>query len=126
MAKSQGTAFSINTLYQNARDGDRSAERELLKHLDVSFRLFAQRRVWNEQDAEEVVQEALLTISTNYGSMEFETSFAAWAYKVLQNKILDHVKKKRTRQALADQIDDSKTRASAIGHDPEFYRRFQE
>lgn len=81
--------MSIDTLYQDMRAGDTAAERQLFKKLSESFRLFAQHRLGDERDAEEVVQEALMTIAQKHQSTVFETSFKSWAYRVLENKILD-------------------------------------
>lgn len=39
---------------------------------------------------DEVVQEALKTIFEKYGVTIFTTSFSAWAYKVLVNKLQTH------------------------------------
>lgn len=60
-----------------------------------SFSIFVQQRIWNRQDGEEIVQDTLMTIKDKYGNMHFETSFAAWAYKVLENKILYFLRSKR-------------------------------
>jgi RNA polymerase sigma factor (sigma-70 family) len=57
-----------------------------------------QRRLWRHGDWEDVVQEALATVSAGYKDMEFTSSFAAWAYKVLRNKMLNYAQTKR-RQA---------------------------
>jgi len=40
---------------------------------------------------DEVVQEALKTVFEKYGVTVFTTSFSAWAYKVLVNKLQTHV-----------------------------------
>jgi len=89
--------LDINELYNNARQGDEASERRLFVLLSERFAEFAHRRVWNEQDARDVVQEALLTITREYRSLKVETSFAAWAYKVLDNRILAYIKSKRVR-----------------------------
>ncbi len=96
--------MNINEFYNIAREGDRAAESSLFRQLTVSFRLFAQQRIWNDQDAEEVVQEAVLTISERYRDITFETSFSAWAYRVLNHKILDYIKRKGRRQKLIEQV----------------------
>ena len=89
--------MDINRLYSNARQGDQTARRRLFEVLSERFFEFAHRRVWNEQDAHDVVQEALLTITREYDGLQVEVSFAAWAYKVLDNRILAYIKAKRTR-----------------------------
>ena len=91
--------MDLNSLQVKARQGDRQAEERLFQYLHVNFRLFAQHRVWNAEDSEEVVQDALKTIVIKYKDLEVETSFAAWAHGVLIRKILDYVKVKQLRAA---------------------------
>jgi RNA polymerase sigma-70 factor (ECF subfamily) len=117
------SALSINSLYGRAAEGDPAAEKELLEHLTVSFRLFAQHRIWDEHDAEEVVQDALVTITSKYRGIEFETSFSAWAYRVLNNKILDFVKKKQARRNLMDRLQDETGHDVTWQPDPELKAR---
>lgn len=90
--------MSINELYAAVRAGDAAAERELFKRLSESFRLFAQHRVGDERDVEEVVQEALMTITRKHRSVDFETSFMAWAYRILDNKILECYRARERRR----------------------------
>lgn len=102
MAKKTGEAFNINRLFQGFRNGDKTAEKELLGHLTVSFRIFAKQRIRDEYDSEDVVQETLVTIMEKSRDIEIETSFAAWAYKILQNKIMNYVSSKQNRKRLSE------------------------
>ena len=123
MSNDSNTVFNINTLCFRAQAGDRDAETELLQHLTVSFRLFAQQRIWNQQDAEEIVQDTLVTIVAKFKDIEFETSFAAWAYKVLNNKLLDNMKKKGTHKRLIEQMSYHNESTRSESSDPELTRR---
>lgn len=87
--------MSINTLYENAQNGGKAAEEILFKDISERFLRFAHQRIWDEQDALEIVQEALATIAREYKEIEFKTSFSAWAYKVLDYRILSYIKKKQ-------------------------------
>lgn len=100
MTTEPSTSFDLFQLYTKARAGDPKTEQELMTHLTVSFRLFAQRRLWRREDVEEVVQEAMMTIAAKYREVEIESSFAGWCYRILKNKIMDHVKKAGTRYRL--------------------------
>jgi RNA polymerase sigma factor (sigma-70 family) len=88
---------SIETLYQSALQGDSAAEKTLFQQLSVRFGLICQHRIWNKEDAEEIVQEALVTVLGGFKDIEIERSFAAWAHKVLDNKILTYLKTKKAR-----------------------------
>lgn len=103
--------MSINTLYNRVSSGDPGSEDRLFENLRDRFSLFVQQRIWSEQDAEDVVQESLVSIAGKYKEIVFETSFAAWAYKVLENKILEYYRKKRCRDSKFSQManDDSST-----------------
>jgi len=90
--------LDLNTLHSKAAGGDSVAEGLLFQCLTARFRLFVRRRLWGQADWEDVVQEALATISAGYRDIDFTSSFAAWAYKVLRNKMLNYAQTKR-RQA---------------------------
>lgn len=89
--------MTINELYNNARNGDKSAEAELFKKLTDRFRVFAHRKIWNKEEAEEIVQNALATVLSEYGTIEVTSSFAAWAHKVLENKFLAYIQARKRR-----------------------------
>lgn len=90
--------MDINSLYLLAKNGDVDAESELFRFLSVRFRHFADHRIWNDADAEEVTQEALMTISKEYKELEIKASFEAWAYKVLDNRILKYIQSKKRQK----------------------------
>jgi RNA polymerase sigma factor (sigma-70 family) len=94
--------MDINALHESAAAGDRQAEERLFGFLSVRFEVIANLKIVNAQDAEEVVQDALTIIAREYRSMTFERSFAAWAYKVFDNRVLSYFgsKKKHTHAAI--------------------------
>jgi RNA polymerase sigma factor (sigma-70 family) len=87
-------ASDLNDLYQQYRAGNESLEDELLTALLARFRLFVRRRIKDTDDAEDVVQVALVAICAELKNLEITTSFAAWAYKVLNNRIMAYLKDK--------------------------------
>lgn len=87
--------MSINSLYIEACRGGKEEENCLFKALTVRFRLFTIQRIRNEQDAEEIVQIALAVIYQEYKALDIRTSFAAWAYRVLERRILNFLDKKK-------------------------------
>ena len=92
--------MDFNELYNAAKNGDTAAEKSLFSRLSVSFCAITQRRIWNQEDGEEVAQEALMTVLEKYRSADIETTFAGWAHTVLKNKILDYIKVKEGRSRL--------------------------
>jgi len=102
MSQDKDTEFNLTKLFLAARHGDRGAENELLSHLTVSFRLLAKRKVGDKADAEELVQETLMTVIAKHKDIAADSNFAAWAYSILKNKILNHFKTRQTRQRLRE------------------------
>lgn len=90
--------MDINTLHKNAAKGIKEAEKELFELLVVRFRYLATLRLRNKEDAEEVVQEAMIVISKEYKTITIKTSFSAWAHKVLQSQILNYVRSRSRKE----------------------------
>ena len=80
--------MDINKLQILARNGDASAQEELFALLTARFRLFVRQRIRVQADAEDVVQDALKSILEKYLQIDFQISFSAWAYQVLNNKMM--------------------------------------
>ena len=100
-------AIQINRLYQSARSGDKRSEKELFEYLSARFLLFVHRRIRNKQLAEEIVQQTLLTIAGEYSSFDARVSFSAWAYKILDNRILaaiQEIKREAGRKSISIDI----------------------
>ncbi|MEE9442493.1 MAG: RNA polymerase sigma factor [candidate division Zixibacteria bacterium] len=119
------TEPDINYLYNQVRRGDATKEKHLFQLLSDKFLYFALHRIWDKADAEEIVQNALMTIHKEYIKIDFKVSFAAWAYKVLNNKILDYIQTKRRRGSLMrDAIRDNRLpRPAPLVENPELKRR---
>lgn len=115
--------MSINALYNNVCDGTPGSEDRLFESLSDSFRFFVQQRIWSEQDAKDVVQEALVAIAGKYKGIDFEKSFAAWAYRVLENKVLEYYRKKRCHESKFAQLTDAGPGSNLDDPDPTFRDR---
>ncbi len=87
--------MDIKELYNKASNNNKAAERELFKILDASFKLILQYKGMNSQDAEDVIQEAMIVIGEKLKSEEKIGYFAAWSHTVLKNKWLDHLKSRK-------------------------------
>jgi len=114
---------SINQLYNVARTGDPGAEERLFKGLTERFSLFVQHRIYSRQDAEEVVQDSLTAIAEQYREIEITKSFTAWAYRVLENKLLHYYRTKKSHARKLERLAANKTSDAAYDADPSFRRR---
>lgn len=96
--------LDIDEIYALARGGDPAAKERLYDRLLVSFRVVARHRMWGDEDADDVIQDALMAVVDKYDELTIESSFAAWAYKVLNNKIVDHYRVKKIRDGKVEQL----------------------
>jgi RNA polymerase sigma-70 factor, ECF subfamily len=79
--------------------GDQDAFRVLVeRHSRTLFRL-AFRMTGNEQDAEEVVQEAMLRAYRRLDKFEARSNFGTWLYRIGVNCSLDLMRKRRPEKA---------------------------
>lgn len=80
----------MENFLNRALEGDEKAEKELFQYLFVRFKAFAKRRI-GDGDAEDIAQEACLTVLQKYKTEKFTIGFEAWAYGVLKMKIGNHI-----------------------------------
>ena len=71
-------------------------EHDALEHLDSMYRT-ALRMTRNPQDAEDLVQEALVRAFRFYDRFEAGTNFRAWLFRILTNTYINAYRKKRVR-----------------------------
>jgi len=84
-----------------ARDGDRAAMEELLAWVAPSIQRFALRMCRNEADADDVLQDALLSIATHLHEFEGRSSLPSWAFTLTRSACA------RRRRGLKNQPADS-------------------
>ncbi|UCC45107.1 MAG: RNA polymerase sigma factor [Candidatus Zixiibacteriota bacterium] len=108
----------IDELYSLAHGGDADARESLYARLLVSFRVVIRHRMWGDEDAEDVAQDALLAVAGQFDELTIESSFAAWAYRVLNNKIADHFKLKKIRTGKIEQLRQQRTEAVVTDSNP--------
>ncbi len=94
-ANSGGKSILSNMehLLQRARDGDKTAEKEIFQYLHVRFSLFATRRIRDKVAAEDVVQDSCKTILEKYKAKTFTVGFEEWAWGVLQINIKNYFRR---------------------------------
>jgi RNA polymerase sigma-70 factor (ECF subfamily) len=89
--------WSDETAVAKARAGDEDGFRALVeRHSRPLFRL-AFRMTGNEQDAEDVVQEALLRAFRQIGKFDERASFRTWLHRIAVNCSLDVVRARKRR-----------------------------
>ncbi len=95
--------MSLSDLVEKARSGDNNAEDRLFQILRARFASIAKRRVREKETAEDIVQQACVTVLQKYKTEEFRAGFEAWAYCVLRMKIGNYIQaKSSSRESLDD------------------------
>lgn len=113
----------LNTLCSTSREGDSATEDRLFHGLRERFALFVQQRIGNEQDAEEILQDTLMAIAEKYKAMDFTTSFTAWAYRVLENKLVYYYRTKKARAGKFVPVTDDYQPHQSTAPDPSFKQK---
>lgn len=111
---------AIETLFQRALKGEKTARDELFTALSARFQLIAQKRVWDNQDAEEIAQDALMTVFDKYMDAQPRSGHMAWAYKVLSNKILHYYRTNSRHNEKMTMTDKIELFAASWTPDPTF------
>jgi len=105
--------LDINALHGLAAGGDEAAEKQLFVHLSARFSFFVRQKLGVMVEGDEIVQNALTTILEEYRTIEIEVSFAAWANKVLDNRVRAYLQEKTRRKVRADRVRDRSASAAA-------------
>ncbi len=61
---------------------------------NVPLKRFISKRVRNEQDAEDILQEVFVKINNNIGRLKNDNKMHGWIYKIARNTIIDFYRKK--------------------------------
>ncbi|HCE58097.1 MAG TPA: RNA polymerase [Prolixibacteraceae bacterium] len=95
----------MKTLYENihqeiidqCREGNQKAQFQLYKLYYKPMYSVCMRIINQPAEAEDVMQEAFLNAFRNMESYKNEVSFGAWLKRIVINRSLDHLKKKRVK-----------------------------
>lgn len=80
-------------LLERLRNGENAAYREILKKYGPMLLGYAARFVGNRDDAEEVVQEALVSIFDHIDRFEGRCSIRSWLFRIVHHKAVDHLRR---------------------------------
>jgi RNA polymerase sigma factor (sigma-70 family) len=86
-----------NELIESCRRNDRKAQMELYRLYYKSMYNTALRIVGDPMDAEDVMQEAFLAAFSHIKEYEGVVSFGAWLKRIVINRSIDLLKKRRIR-----------------------------
>jgi len=89
-------------LVEACKKGDQRAQFELYRLYNAAMYNTTLRIVGDSDDAEDVMQEAVLKAFTKLDSYRGEVSFGAWLKRIVINKALDFLRLKREKLSLED------------------------
>jgi len=95
--KRTGGQSDWSTLMVRAQDGDRDAYRSLLKEIEPYVRSIAGRCFNRQTDAEDVVQDVLLTVHSIRNTYDPKRPFGPWLLAIANRRIIDRLRR-HTRQ----------------------------
>jgi RNA polymerase sigma-70 factor (ECF subfamily) len=67
-----------------------------------SLRRFIVKRVQDEQDAEDILQNIFYKIHTNIDNLKDENKLQSWLYQITRNTIIDYYRSRKTAVQLPD------------------------
>ena len=91
-------------LIEECRKGNSKAQFRLYNQYSKAMYNLAYRILNNREDAEDILQETFVDCFRNIGSFRFESTFGAWLKKILVNKCINQLKKKKIDLTLCDTL----------------------
>ena len=91
-------------LIEECRKGNNKAQFRLYNQYSKAMFNLAYRILNNREDAEDILQETFVECFRYIDSFRFESTFGAWLKKILVNKCINHLKKKKIDLTLCDTL----------------------
>ncbi len=83
---------------------DRTAQRQLYGHYAKPMYNLCLRMLKHPHDAEDVLQVAFVQIFSRIHTFNFEASISAWIKRIVVNRCIDHLKKRRLLTTAFDPV----------------------
>jgi RNA polymerase sigma-70 factor (ECF subfamily) len=97
--KRTGSQSDWSALMTKAQDGDRDAYRSLLREIEPYVRSIAVRCFNRAADAEDVVQDVLLTVHAIRNTYDPKRPFGPWLVAIANRRIIDRLRRHTRRKA---------------------------
>lgn len=100
----EGEALHIHgELIQRCRQGDREAHYKIYKLYSRSMFNVGYRIVNNTEEAEDVLQESFVSAFKNLDHYRGDSTFGAWLKRIVVNRAINYIKKKRLERLPEDE-----------------------
>ncbi|KAA3634405.1 MAG: RNA polymerase sigma factor [Bacteroidetes bacterium] len=101
--KTTSFAEPLKQVIEQAKSGNEQAMHQLYKLYGRAMLNTAFRILNNAEDAEDVLQESFINIFTKLNQYNYQSSFGAWVKRIVVNRSIDELKKKRRKSLLNDE-----------------------
>ncbi len=91
-------------LIEECRQGSTRAQFRLYNQYSKAMYNLAYRILNNREDAEDILQEAFVDCFRSLNTFRFESTFGAWLKKIIVNKCINQLKKKKIDLTLCENI----------------------
>jgi len=91
-------------LIEECRKGNNRAQFRLYNQYSKAMYNIAYRMLNNREDADDILQETFGDCVRNINSVRFESTFGAWLKRILINKCINHLQKKRIDLTFTDEL----------------------
>lgn len=87
--------FTHQALVEKSKTGHSSSQYQLYSlYVDAMYNI-GMRMLGNKEDAEDIVQESFVDAFKNLSSFKYDSTFGAWLKRIVINKSINYLKKKR-------------------------------
>jgi RNA polymerase sigma-70 factor (ECF subfamily) len=87
-----------------AINGDRDAFERLYRRWHERFFRVALRLSGHRDEAQDVMQDAALTLAKNIHKLDDPDKFSAWAFTIIRRRAADHIKRNIKRRDIRDRV----------------------
>lgn len=94
-------------LIEECRKGSIKAQSRLYNQYSKAMFNLAFRIMNNREDAEDILQESFVECFRNLGSFRFESTFGAWLKRILVNRCINELRKKKVGLVLCENLPES-------------------
>jgi RNA polymerase sigma factor (sigma-70 family) len=91
-------------IIEECRSGSSKAQFRLYELYSKAMFNLAYRILNNREDAEDILQEAFVECFRNISSFRFESTFGAWLKKIVVNRCINQLKKKKIDITLCENL----------------------
>lgn len=87
--------FTHQALVEKCKTGHSSSQYQLYSlYVDAMYNI-GMRMLGNKEDAEDIVQDSFVDAFKNLSSFKYDSTFGAWLKRIVINKSINYLKKKR-------------------------------